>query len=352
MVAGVLALTACQGTEATPSASDSTPSTDPGSSTPAESGEPTAAHSYEDGDQITYVVPFAAGGGQDTYARTLAPYLQAAIRDITGAEVTVVVQNVDGARGIVGMEQVYRETGSSDHIIQFTSDVHAELQVSESPGFDLQELTPLAQISSEDRALIIRPGVLDEDGTFDDLVARSQEEPILWGGATNSRLFVKVLEDNGVDLSIELVEFPGTPEAIASLLRNEIEIFTVSLPTAVEQVEANPSLRLLVNTGGPERSDLAPDVPTLEELGVPGADYLARTLGTSARVIAGPPEMPEADAAVLEEALATALNDAEFLAEMEAGGNPVVYGDAAAARDLIDGYLEVYIENQDLLTGG
>ena len=57
---------------------------------------------FQNNDTITFIVATNPGGGYDTNARLLQPYLEAALKDVTGASVKIIVQNVAGGGQQVG----------------------------------------------------------------------------------------------------------------------------------------------------------------------------------------------------------------------------------------------------------
>lgn len=313
-------------------------------------GKPAAA--YKSGDKITIIVPFAAGGGYDIYTRTLQPFLETALKKVTNQDIGVVVQNVTGADGQLGVEQTYRAAPDGKQLVILGVDIAVSQQVGRKANFDLNKMAALAQINSVSRVLMVRPGVLPGDkGSFKELVERSHQKTVLHGdsGAKEiDKLTFAILKENNIDFHAEVVSFQGTSEAIASLLRGEVEVYNVTLPTAVTQVKANPSLRIMVNYG-PERDPSAQDVPTLKDLGIGGADRIANTTGSSIRVFMAPPGVPDATIKQLEDAFKQAENDPEFLAKSTSLGNPVTYGDASKVRSLINENLDLYNKYKDLL---
>jgi tripartite-type tricarboxylate transporter receptor subunit TctC len=304
---------------------------------------------FKSGDQLTFVVPTDPGGGFDTQVRTLQPHLETALKEVTGADVSVIVQNVPGAGGQVALEQLYRDKGNNRKLIVMAPAFAAPQQVVGNAGFDIRQITALAQLSSEPTALLIRPDVIPDDGDFADLVERSHQKPILYGTGNrqSADLLVRLLQQGGVDLSISPVIFNGTSEAVASLLRGELEVYAISLPSAIAQVQANPSLRALVHFGAVS-SPIAPDVPTLADSGIANAGPIASTIGEGIRVVAGPPGMSDSAASALRKALATALQSTALQDDMHARGQSVAYADAGVVSERLSAWVKLYEDNKDV----
>lgn len=346
-----LIIGACQPAESPGSSASADPSID-ASASASQAAE--AETTYEDGDQITLIVPFSAGGGVDLHARTLQPFFQEALREVTGKDVSIVVQNVEGAGGQIATEGVFRETGDNTQLVIFNSGGTAIQQVVDGAAFDITEMAPIGQVAALSIVMVTREGVLPEDATFDDLVARAQEEPILWAGVGASpprQLMPAILAENGIDFPIEEVNFDGTPDIVASMLREEVEVFNISIDTALDQIAANPTLQILFNFSD-ERDPLAPDVPTLVEQDVPGAEDIALATSGQPRVIMAPPGLEEADVAALQEAFNTAMSDEDFIAAAEEAGSPILFGDAASVEVALAEMIDWFTENQDLLAEG
>lgn len=328
------------------------PSASPGG---AASAAPTAAATqavYKSGDKVTIVVPYKAGGGFDIYSRTLQPYLEKALKQLTGADVSVLVQNVDGANGQLAVEQVYRAAGDGKTVVMAGLDIAVGQQVVNGAKFDLNKMTPLAQITEVSRGVLIRPGVLQDVSTgFKGLIARSKIKPVLWGaqGAEQSdTLLFATLKEAGFEIKVDRVAFQGEADAVTALLRNDLEAYEVSLPSAVKIANTNPTLKLLLSFGL-TRVPYAKDTPTLLEQGIGGAEKIAKTAGASIRILLAPPGVPAATAKVLEQAFGIAENDKDFLAASDKAGNPVTYSDAASVRKLIDTNIALYEANKAIL---
>ena len=340
-----LIITACGGQA--PAASSATPA-----ATATTAAATATAAPYKAGDKVTLIVPFKAGGGFDIYARTLQPYLEKALRQATGVEVSVLVQNVDGADGQLAVEQVYRAAPDGKTVVIAGIDIMASQQVLRDAKFDVSKMIALAQITDVPRGLVIRPGVLSDLSLgFRGLIDRSKTKPILWGGSgaeDTDKLLFTLLKENGSEIRTDTVQFQGTAEATTSLLRSEVEVYEVSLPSGVKMVQANPTLKLFVSFGA-ARAAFAKDTPTLVEQNIGGAATIAKTAGTSMRGWMAPPGMAAATAKLLEAAFKTAETDKDFVAQSEKLGNPVTYGDAATMRELLDANVKLYTEKKSLL---
>jgi tripartite-type tricarboxylate transporter receptor subunit TctC len=304
-------------------------------------------HGYEDGDQVTLVVPYDAGGGFDTYARTLQPCIESALAEATGADVTVIVENVAGAAGRVGVEDVSRAEPDGLRLVIAAVDIMAAQQALEGAEFDATEMRSVGQVADLSRSLVMREGVITpEDGTFLDLIERSQETPILWGSAglaTQEQLVLLILEEAGLPLAIDPVEFEGTGDAVASLLRNELEVYGVTSETAVQVQDANPELRILVTFGPPAFEG----GPSIHDLDLDVADDIELAMGHSRRVIMAPAGTPDATVDVLRQAVETATSGGECVEQSEQAGNVVTFLSGDEVEQLIEDTVELFASRAD-----
>lgn len=311
---------------------------------------PAPASAYQDGDRVTIVVPFDPGGGYDTYARSLQPCIEESLQEVTGTDVGVVVENVVGGGGQIAAEQIFRAEPDGSQVMIHGHDIIVTQQIIEGANFDVTQFTPVAQVANQSRSLLVREGVVPEGGTFLDLAERSQEEPVLWGGAglaVQQQLLFHLLNEAGVAFEVDIVEFEGTGEAVASMLREELEVYFVSTETAAQTAEANPEISVLLNMGGDD--ELTPEADTPTSLGIENASAIENTIGRSIRGFWGPPEMDEGASAALEDAFEAALTDSECASDAAEAGNTVVFASPEDLQTVIEETLELYEANADVL---
>lgn len=327
-----------------------TPSASPSGAAATASAAPTAAVSdYKDGDTLTVIVPYAPGGGFDVGARLIQPYLEKALKQVTGKSISVIVQNVDGAGGRVGVEQIWRAKPDGRTIMYTTLADMGGFQLRGSE-IDVAKFTPIAQMANTTIGWIVRPGVISDTGTLKDLIDRSKQKPILYGyTSADSSLITLALLKDAMGFQVNTVAFGGTGDAVASLVRGEIEAYTVSLPTAVQQVKAHPGWRVLVQTGD-KRDEVAPDAPTFSEAGVPKdtADKI-NTVSSGSRSVFGPPGISAGNAKALEDAFKAAINDPDFVKAFKDKGQVAVYAGPAQVLQTSKGSLALFESYKNII---
>src|SRR5574340_554299 len=117
---------------------------------PANAAAAPAAGFYK-GKIIDLVLPHGPGGGTDTYARMLGPYIER----YTGA--TVVIKNMPGAGGIYSMNYLYtsKPNGLTIGMMDVTSMILSQLMKEEGVRYDFKKLNWLGRIAWSKRVILV-----------------------------------------------------------------------------------------------------------------------------------------------------------------------------------------------------
>ena len=269
--------------------------------------QPVVAQDYPT-QPIMLVVPFAAGGSTDLVARVIAQKMSEELGQ------QIVVENRGGAGGNLGATFVSRAQPDGYTILMGTIATHAlSASLYATPPFDPE--TDFAPIS----LLVTVPNVLTVNKdypaqTVAELIARLKENPgeevySSSGNGTPLHLSGELFKSlAGVDMVH--VPYQGSGPALVDAVSGAVPINFDNLPSSTSFIESGALRALAVTTK--ERAANFPDIPTMEEAGVPG--YETNTCFAPAST---PPEV----IAVLNEAAVSAVNDPavkERLAEVGA----------------------------------
>jgi len=303
-------------------------------------------------DQVVHlVVPYKPGGGFDRIARLLQPTFAEKLSAIAGRDVTVIVENRTGAGGRIAYEYVYGSPSDSARMVLIDNQGAALQQVALGADFDLDKFTYIGRVNNSDAGFLMRKNLGID--SFEKLVARAQQTPILFGtgGAGSSDhiallIIQAVLQEQGVALPLDFVHFGSSREILASLQRDEAEAFLGSASSTLSAVDDGYAANCLVFAE--QRSVYAPDVPTAIEQGVPGAEGMTE-LTRVTRFLVGPPDMPEAHAEALREALHQTLLDPSFLAAAAQAKLPVHYADAEETRTAIKRHADAILAHKAMV---
>ena len=227
-------------------------------------GAPVLAQDYP-ARPVRMIVPFAAGGPADVYARFLAQRLQEALGQ------PFVVDDRPGGGSVIGTDAVAKSPADG-YTLLVMSNTHTvnESLMPNRPFVLMRDFVGVAPINSSDLVLVVHPSV--KANTIAELIAQARAEPGRMSYASSGpgtpyhmagELFKSMA---GVD--ILHVPYKGSAGARTDVLGGQVQMMfdavTVMAPHAREgKVKA-------LGTSGTTRSTVLPGVPTIAEAGVPG----------------------------------------------------------------------------------
>jgi len=284
----------------------------------AAAGQAVAEYPEKD---ITLIVPFSPGGGYDAYARAFARELEVAL---DGA-VNVVVDNVSGAGGLIGSQQLYNAEPDGYTIGILNTMGLAVNQVVNEVDYDINNYTWLGQVAVSPDVLAVPADSPHQ--TLDDLIEAGALTMAITGfGSVNFVNAILSMSEYGIDITP--IPHQGSREAITAAIRGDADATQFNSASIASQVEAG-YLRAIVQYT-PEKSPALPDVPNAADLGYPQFD----TMLNQPRSLAAPPDLPEDVAAVLVEAVQAALNSESFRAWSDDVGRGI---DPAGPEEVSEG---------------
>lgn len=327
---------------------------DPGDSTPEPDADPNTDSEPAESDfpnrDVQFIVPFGAGGGYDEYSRLSGQHIP---KHLPG-DASVVVRNVGGAGGRIGTSEIYEAEpdGYVNGIIN-VSRLGRE-QIIEDIGFDIREFSYYATLVFEFPLITVGKHV-DIDG-WDDFVERMQDGQLTFGtvGPASTTAFNAYIPGyvTGLwsidDVIDNMVVYDGTAEMVPAILREDIDVIAVAVSSALQYVQndaVDPVLYLSMDDPPEEIAD----VETLATAGVENGQQISDMVPTR-RAMAGPPGMSEDRLQVWRDAFDTLLTeDDEFLSAAESAGRPITYLDGEGTAEAVDGYVNGWEENQELI---
>jgi tripartite-type tricarboxylate transporter receptor subunit TctC len=217
---------------------------------------------------LKLVVPFAPGGGGDQVGRMLSPRISASMGH------PVVVENRAGAGGAIGSQVAARAEPDGYTALIHSGTLLINPLLSKSAGYDYKtDFTPVGTIVQFPLVLIVHPSLPVK--TFAEFLAyaRTKGSDLFYGSAGNgsTQNLIGELFNNMAGTKMKHVPFKGNGPATASLLAGDIQAFFDIVPSALAYGQSG-KLRPLAVTG-PSRSPVLPELPTLQEAGIPGFDF-------------------------------------------------------------------------------
>ncbi len=276
---------------------------------------------------IRFVVPYPPGGGTDVVARIVQTRLQAALGQ------SIVIDNKGGAGGSLGTDMVAK-AAPDGYTVLFTLSSHTiNPAIFPKLPFDtLKDFEPVGLVASLPQILVAYPGLPVRNVA--DLVSQAKAAP-------NKFSFASVGNGSPGHLAGELmmirtgaplvhIPYRGGGPAVTDVMGGQVPYLWVSIPAAAQFVKAGKLRALAVSTT--KRSSAFPDVPTMQEAGVPDFEV------DSWYAMLVPAKTPKAIIDKLNKALNTALAEPAIRAQLleqgaeAVGGTPEALGKTIAAE--------------------
>jgi len=249
---------------------------------------------------ITLVVPFAAGSGTDTVARIVAQQLAARLGQ------GVVVENRAGANGSVAATFVARAPADGYTLFMTTNTSHsANPSLLKTLTYDpVNDFSPVARMGNLPFLLVVDPKL--PVTSVKELVAHAKANPgkLTYASGNSTGIVAGATFAKRAGIDILHVPYRSTPPAIPDIIGGRISMMFVDITASLTQVNAGSLRALAVTTA--ERSKLLPNLPSMQEAGVPEFDI------TSWNGVFGPARMPPEVTARLNKELAAIATDPEI----------------------------------------
>ncbi len=234
---------------------------------------------------VRVVIPYPPGSTPDIVGRTLATRLQEALAQ------PFVVENRTGAGGNIGAEAVAKSAPDGyTLLIGINGPAAINKFLYKGLAYDSdKDLSPVSLLASAPQMLVVTPSVPVAD--FKAFVAHARRNPGRLsygsvGSGSASHLTMELLK-NDAKVFIVHIPYRGFPPAVTDMLAGNIDAMFAIVPAVLPQVRAGKMKGLAVT--GLKRAEMAPEVPSVAELGYPQLESLA-WIGLLARA-GTPPEV-------------------------------------------------------------
>jgi len=211
---------------------------------------------------ITLIVPFTPGGNVDFAGRVLATRLQDRLKQ------NVIVENVAGAGGIVGVQRAVQATADGyTLLIGVDSPISIARFVTPSAvRYDPQrDLAPIGMLNAAPMIIVGRPGLPAND--FGELLrlARTQPGKLSYGTSGVGTVLHLAMERVKILAGIDILHVPykGGAPIVTDLIGNQVDLAMLVTVATLPQVKSGKIKAFAVTT--PQRVPQAPEIPTLTE---------------------------------------------------------------------------------------
>jgi len=214
---------------------------------------------------VRIVVPFAVGGPADIYAR------------VVGAKLTesfgqpVVIDNRPGAGAVVGTDHVAKSPADG-YTLLMMSNTHTvnETLIAKKPYELMRDLAPISGVNYSDILMVIHPSVPAKNLKEFIALAKAKPGSLNYASSGPGTPYHMAGELFKYMAGVDIVHIPhkGSDGARTSILSGQVQMMFDAITTMAANARAG-KVRALASTGR-KRSAVTPEVPTLDEAGVPG----------------------------------------------------------------------------------
>ena len=214
---------------------------------------------------ITFIVPFAAGGPTDTIARVLSDRLRGSLGQ------TIIIENVVGAGGTIGTGRVARASPDGYTAVVGNWGTFVVTGAMYSLQFDLQkDFEPVSLLPSEPLMITSKA----------DFPAKDLKELIAWlkanpgkatagaSGIGGPSHLAGILFQQMTGTRFQIVPYRGAGPATQDLLAGQLDLMVVG--SSMTLPAARTGRVRIYAVAAPVRSAVAPDIPSVDEAGLPG----------------------------------------------------------------------------------
>ena len=280
---------------------------------------------------LRIIVPSTAGGAADLLARMLGQQM------IEPLGQPVLIDNRPGAGNIIGTDAVAK-AAPDGHTILLAINNHAiNASLYKSLPYDpVKDFAAISLIASTPHMLLVHPSVPAK--TVQELIALARAQPgkINYASAGNGTAahFAAELFKLGANVNLTHVPYKGLAGAMNDVVGGTVQVIFPSPLTAMAQVRAGKLTALAVTT--PSRSRALPDLPTLQESGVPGYVF------DSWYALLAPRATPEPVLARLHQVVAQALQSKELQTRLSAEAAEAIGSTPAQTTQFLAAEVEKY----------
>jgi tripartite-type tricarboxylate transporter receptor subunit TctC len=237
-------------------------------------------------------VPFAAGGPTDTIARVVAQRMSVSLGR------SIVIENISGADGTIGVGRVARAAPDGYMLSFGDSSTHVLNGAAYALPYDLLgDFAPVALISSNPLVIVTNKDV--PAGNLKELIAwiKANQEKVAMGVGSMTHRVTGVYFQNLTGTRFTLVPYRGGAPAMQDLMAGQTQLMFDQAVTSLPLVRAGSTKAYAITAA--TRLAAAPDIPTVDEAGLPGF-YISIWRGVWAPKATPKPIIAKLNAAIVE----------------------------------------------------
>ncbi len=245
---------------------------------------------------IKFIVTAGPGGGEDTEARALSPFLEKHLGQ------RVIIENQAGAGGKIAFERFQNAKPDGYSLITYTFPKSIIIEVKDKTGFRTKDYTPIYSWSTSSQLLVAHA---DTWKTLDEFIKAAKAKTLSGGVSGDATYLAGLLGVDGMGIKVNWVPYEGAAGSVAALAGKHLDFAICLATSATSLIQAGKLQPLLLFSD--RRDPYMPDVPIPKDLGIK-IDIIASLRGAEA-----PPKTPPAIIKTLESAFSKAAKEPLFI---------------------------------------
>ena len=290
---------------------------------------------------VTWIVPFDAGGGADTWTRIISTQAE----QVWGQPFTV--QNIPGQGGTRGWQDLLKEPADGYTIMHSSPTALITLLSQDNPPIQPSDIKMVGFLGTYENILAARPD--DPWATWEGLVSYAQENPgALTIGGTNAPMLAVAFLMDQAGLEVTFIPYSGTGAATTDFLGGHIDMLAATT-TSITSLLPDEAV-MVVNTSDEQLQPSA--IQVIEEVGStvpPTATDLGYDGFSFPRWVGVHPDTPDELVARISDLLGELMNNEEVLSRISATGEEANFVGHEVAQERFDALIERLRTSVELL---
>lgn len=274
---------------------------------------------------ITLVVTYPPGGGADAMARLIAPKMGEALGQ------SVVIENKPGASGQIGAQAVAKAAPDGYTLMLDASSFSANPALYPKLPYDsLKSFKPIGVVALFPNVVLVNANFPAKNIAELTAAARKTKDAVSYASSGNgsAQHLAGALFESAVKVDMVHVPYKGGGPALNDVIGGQVPLFFGNLASTLQHVQSGKLKALAVTSA--KRSPIMPDVPTLTEAGLKGAEIYEWN------AVFAPANTPEPVVAKLAAAFQQALESPDVKARIAQLGGDIQKGSPDDAKKFIE----------------
>lgn len=282
---------------------------------------------------IRMVVPIAAGGGTDLFARVVSNRLSG----VLGQQ--VIVENKPGAGFLIGIRDVVKSPPDGYKLLFVTNTPAIDEVTRKEPEFRLmRDLTPVSSIATLYVGVVV-PAALPVNNLREYLAYAKANQGKLNYASSGQYTFGHLITARFLQLAgVQMTHVPyaGNGPAMDAIMGNHVQLLMNDTSASMAAVQANKARILAI--GSPKRLEVLSDIPTIDENGFPGFVSAFKFW------VFGPAGLPADILNKLNASIQTVLRSPEVQEDARKRGYVIDGGAASEFREVVESEIRTMVQ--------